>query len=98
MKLYRIMCKEEFDQMKDNRLAFKGRYKYFTPYICFIDYRILGMNFANRAFKPEKYTHIVQFEIEDNSCLFFDKKGKEWVLDKRKAHNIKINSIQLKRN
>ena len=96
MMLYRLMSEEEYKQtVNNNKFVFKGRYKYFTPYICFVTYRILGTNFANRLLKPEKYTHLLLFEIENNSCKFFDYKGKEWVLDKRKAHNVRIKNLTL---
>lgn len=89
------MSKQERDlTLEDNHFSFIKKYKWFSFNLDWIKSRVQDGKFNNSKFKPERYTHLLKFDIEDEYIKQFSKKGKkELELHKWKS-NFPIKSIE----
>jgi len=97
MKIYRSMCEEEFKRTIElKKLDFaKSRFKWFTPSREY-QARVRDGNFNNSSFVPERYVHLIEFEIEDSKSKWFTKMStRELMLDRRVANQVPIISMMI---
>lgn len=67
MKLYRLMSKLEFDSVSEDRpFSWNSKFKWFSPNKHFIIDRVNDGKFNNSSFKKERYTHLVEYLVEDS--------------------------------
>lgn len=67
MKLYRMMSKKEFDTLSSTSpFSWKGKCKWFTDNKDFILSRVTDGKFNNSKFKKDRYTHLVEYIVEDD--------------------------------
>ena len=67
MKLYRMMSEKEFDNVTNDRpFAWKRKFKWFSPNQEFVLNRVRDGNFNNSNFCHNRYTHLVEYLVEDN--------------------------------
>ena len=97
MILYRAMCEKEFqDTMKHKSLSWNSRFKWFGTKE-FVESRVRDGKFNNSQFIHDRYSHLIQIEIPDESMKFFFECGhREFMLDRRKANSVKILNLQEK--
>ena len=77
MLLYRMTCKEEFDNIS-NSPSLRNRFSFWSSDLLFIADRVCD----------EKFTNLVVFEIRDSDLKHFKKQGEfELILDR---HNISL--------
>jgi len=90
MKLYRAMCNQEADEtLRFNSLAWNSKKKWFGTYD-FVTLRVKDGKFNNSQFKSDRYCRLLEFDIQSQFDIF-DKCGyNEFMLDIRKAHNLKF--------
>ena len=93
MKLFRAMCQEEFQDMSNNTLSWNSRFKWFSPDINFIQNRVRDGKFNNSNFCNDRYAILVAIDIDNTEP--FKKSNFEWMLDRRSANQVKINSIRV---
>ncbi|UNI74665.1 hypothetical protein ABNavy4_235 [Acinetobacter phage AB-Navy4] len=63
MRLYRLMCKEEFDAVSEEfPLAWRGNFKWFTDNLDFLK-RVADGMFNNSKFAPGRYDYLVVYDI-----------------------------------
>ena len=93
MKLYRAMCKEEFQSMLQiNRLSWNSKFKWFGT-IDFVNSRVLDGKFNNSNFVHDRYAHLIEIDFDDSTMSQFSKCGhNEFMLNVRKVPLVKINS------
>lgn len=92
MLLYRAMCQEEFVKVsEENPLNWKSRFKWFGTKD-FVTSRVLDGRFNNSKFK-DKYNCLCTYEVV-SGIEYFSKCGyREFMLDRRKANNVKLRLI-----
>lgn len=67
MKLYRLMSKLEFDSVsEDHPFSWNSKFKWFSPNKRFVFDRVKDGKFNNSHFKKDRYTHLVEYLVEDN--------------------------------
>ena len=67
MKLYRAMSEQEFNNVTNDRpFAWKGKFKWFSPNKEFVLNRVRDGKFNNSNFDNRRYTHLVEYLVEDN--------------------------------
>lgn len=93
MILFRALCQEEFQDMSNNTLSWNSRFKWFSPDINFIQNRVRDGQFNNSNFCQNRYSILVEFDVENVEP--FKKSKFEWMLDRRSANQVKINSIKV---
>jgi hypothetical protein len=94
MIMYRAMCLKEYENSKD-RLDFTKRFKWFSPNIDFILKRVTDGNFNNSNLVDGRYDIICKFKIVSGSENFVRLNVNEYMLDRRKSNNVKIESIEV---
>jgi hypothetical protein len=89
------MCEKEFsDMVKFGSLSWISRFKWFGTEE-FVKTRVQDGHFNNSKFVGDRYNRLVRFEISDESVKHFTKCGhREFMLDRRKAPMIKIESMK----
>ena len=93
-KLYRFMCKEEFDNTSvDNCFSWNSKAKFFTDDFSFLIKRVKDGKFNNSKFKPEKYVHLVVYEIVDTHNKLIRVSDKELMLCRKDAPMVSVVSI-----
>lgn len=66
MKLYRLMSEKEFNSISpDKPFSWKGKFKWFSPNKDFILNRVKDGKFNNSNFDNKRYTHLVEYVIND---------------------------------
>ena len=92
MKIYRAMCKEEFDKtLSSGRPDFLRRFKWFSPNIEWVYSRVKDGKFNNSQFKKDRYEYVCEFEW-DGKCADFISTN-EIQFDRRK--NPKITFVKM---
>ena len=67
MKLYRVMSEQEFNNVaNDKPFAWKSKFKWFSPNKEFVLNRVRDGKFNNSNFDNRRYTHLVEYLVEDN--------------------------------
>ena len=67
MKLYRAMSEQEFNNVTNDRpFAWKSKFKWFSPNKEFVLNRVRDGKFNNSNFDKGRYTHLVEYLVEDN--------------------------------
>jgi hypothetical protein len=91
MKLYRAMCDTELKDMTQfNSLSWNSKFKWFGTKE-FVVNRVQDTKFNNSKFVGGRYQHLVEFEFDDNSMLYFSKCGnREFMLNIRKNPLVKL--------
>ena len=91
------MCEKEFqDTVKSGRLSWNSRFKWFGTEE-FVKTRVQDGKFNNSRFVPDRYKHIVEFEVEEESLKHFSKCGNhELMLSVRKVPLVKMHIINSK--
>ena len=79
--------------MGSNTLSWNSRFKWFSPDINFIQNRVRDGKFNNSKFCQNRYSILVEFDVENVEP--FKKSNFEWMLDRRVANQVKINSIRV---
>lgn len=72
MIIYRAMCDEEAERtLANGRPDFLRRFKWFSHNLEFIKGKVQGGSFNNSKYKPERYSRLLAFEVEDldKSCF-----------------------------
>ena len=70
MKLYRMMSKKEFDSVSSTSpFSWRSKCKWFTDNKDFILSRVTDGKFNNSKFKKDRYTHLVEYTVEDIGVL-----------------------------
>lgn len=92
IKLYRLMCNEEFESVCDDfPFSWNKSCKWFTDDIKFLQ-RVSDKNFNNSNFKPERYEHLVIYFIE--SIDSFERvSNHELMLRRKKEPSVKVVNI-----
>lgn len=90
------MCDKEFKEtISFQNFRWNSRFKWFTPNLDYQE-RVRDGSFNNSKFEGGRYEHLVKIEIRDSDAKFFSKIGKrELMLDRRKANNVIIKSIEV---
>ena len=66
MRLYRLMSKPEFDSVsEDHPFSWNSKFKWFSPNKDFILNRVKDGKFNNSNFDNKRYTHLVEYAIDD---------------------------------
>lgn len=94
MRVFRAMCNEEAeDTLKSSKLSFVSRFKWFGTSE-FISDRVQDGKFNNSKYVGDRYSRLLEFEIEDASLIHFNKCGhRELMIDRRKMPLVKIKLI-----
>ncbi len=92
LKIYRAMCKKEFQESTNNRLAWQSRFKWFSSNKDFVVNRVKDGRFNNSRFIPDRYSILVEIGIEDFNH-FNQINDQELMLDRRQANQVKIHYI-----
>ena len=94
MKLYRLMCKTEYD-MVDNTSPFSwlSKAKWFSGDIEFIKSRVGDGKFNNSCFVEGRYDYLVTYDVTDNNNKLKRVSDKEVMLYRKDAPMIKVNSV-----
>ena len=94
MKLYRLMCKAEYDRV-DNTSPFSwlSKAKWFSDDIEFIKSRVGDGKFNNSGFVEGRYDYLVVYDIADNNNKLNRVSDKEVMLYRKDAPMIKVNSV-----
>ena len=89
--LYRAMSDDERNKtLKDNKLSFIKRFKWFSPSISFIFNRVKGVDFNNSRVEKQRYDNILTFKIMKSDLDKFKILNKnEYMLDRRNLQLIK---------
>lgn len=88
MKIYRAMCHEEAVRtIANGRPDFLRRFKWFSHNLDFITGRVQDGEFNNSNHKPERYSRLFEFEIDDISKADFVSNN-EIQFDRRKNPKI----------
>jgi hypothetical protein len=90
MKIYRAMCKNEYEDTIKGNLSWNSRFKWFGTFE-FITERVKDNKFNNSKFVKDRYKYLLEFEIEEKMLKLFNRCGhREYMLDRRKANNFKF--------
>lgn len=88
--LYRVMCQAEYDRVSNSTpFSWYGKNKWFTDNLTFIQERVLDGKFNNSNHKPDKYTHLVRYEL--NNLNGFNRVSDNELMLKR--HKVPLTSI-----
>ena len=88
MIVYRAMCEEEAEiTLKNGRPNFMRRFKWFSPNLDFIKGRVQSGSFNNSKYKPERYSRLLSFWVEDLASSDFVSNN-EIQFDRRKNPKI----------
>ena len=94
MKLYRLMCKAEYDRV-DNTSPFswQSKAKWFSDDIEFIKSRVGDGKFNNSSFVEDRYGYLVVYDVTDNNNKLKRVSDKELMLYRKDAPMLKVNSV-----
>ena len=94
MKLYRLMCKAEYDRV-DNTSPFswRSKAKWFSDDIEFIKSRVGDGKFNNSSFVEDRYGYLVVYDVTDNNNKLKRVSDKELMLYRKDAPMLKVNSV-----
>lgn len=84
MKLYRLMSKLEFDSVSEDRpFSWNNKFKWFSPNKHFIIDRVNDGKFNNSHFKKDRYTHLVEYLVEDSRKVLKTVSNNERMLSRK---------------
>ena len=91
MKLYRLMCKAEYDRV-DNTSPFswQSKAKWFSDDIEFIKSRVGDGGFNNSGFVDGRYDYLIIYDIIDDNDKLKRVSDKEVMLYRKDAPMIKV--------
>ncbi len=94
MKLYRLMCKAEYDRV-DNTSPFswQSKAKWFSDDIDFIKSRVGDGKFNNSNSVGGRYGYLVVYDVTDNNDKLKRVSDKEVMLYRKDAPMIKANDV-----
>ena len=94
MKLYRLMCKAEYDRV-DNTSPFswQSKAKWFSDDIEFIKSRVSDGKFNNSGFVEGRYDYLVVYDVTDNNDKLKRVSDKEVMLYRKDVPMIKVNVV-----
>ena len=94
MKLYRLVCKAEFDRV-DNTSPFswQSKAKWFSDDIEFIKSRVSDGKFNNSGFVEGRYDYLVVYDVTDNNDKLKRVSDKEVMLYRKDVPMIKVNGV-----
>ena len=94
MKLYRLMCKAEYDRV-DNTSPFswQSKAKWFSDDIEFIKSRVSDGKFNNSGFVEGRYDYLVVYDVTDNNDKLKRVSDKEVMLYRKDVPMIKVNGV-----
>ena len=94
MKLYRLMCKAEYDRV-DNTSPFswQSKAKWFSDDIEFIKTRVNDGKFNNSGFVDGRYDYLIIYDIIDDNDKLKRVSNKEVMLYRKDAPMVKVNSV-----
>ena len=94
MKLYRLMCKAEYDRV-DNTSPFswQSKAKWFSDDIEFIKSRVGDGKFNNSNFVEGRYDYLVAYDVTDNNNKLKRVSDKEVMLYRKAAPMIKVDGV-----
>ena len=94
MKLYRLMCKAEYDRV-DNTSPFswQSKAKWFSDDIEFIKSRVSDGKFNNSGFVEGRYDYLVVYDVTDNNDKLKRVSDKEVMLYRKDVPTIKVNGV-----
>ena len=94
MKLYRMMCKAEYDRADDKSpFSWQSKAKWFSDDIEFIKSRVCDGKFNNSGVAEGRYQFLVVYDISDNNEKLKRVSNKEVMLYRKDAPMIKVNSV-----
>ena len=94
MKLYRLMCKAEYDRVDSTSpFSWQSKAKWFSDDIEFIKSRVSDGKFNNSGFVDGRYDYLVVYDIADNNDKLKRVSDKEVMLYRKDALMIKVNSV-----
>lgn len=92
MKLYRLMCDEEFNSVCEKHpFSWNKSCKWFTDDVEFLQ-RVSDKKFNNSKFKQDRYKNLVVYQVE-NLSTFERVSNKELMLRRKNAQNVKVINI-----
>lgn len=92
MKLYRLMCDEEFNSVCEKHpFSWNKSCKWFTDDVEFLQ-RVSDNKFNNSKFKQDRYKNLVVYQVE-NLTTFEKVSNKELMLRRKHAQNVKVVSV-----
>ena len=92
MKLYRLMCDEEFNPICEKYpFSWNKSCKWFTDDVEFLQ-RVSDKKFNNSKFKQNRYKNLVVYQVE-NISTFERVSHKELMLRRKNAQNVKVVSV-----
>ena len=94
MKLYRLMCKAEYDRV-DNTSPFswQSKAKWFSDDIEFIKSRVGDGKFNNSSFVGGRYEYLVVYDVTDDNNKLKRVSDTEMMLYRKDAPMIKVNGV-----
>ena len=94
MKLYRLMCKAEYDRVDSTSpFSWQSKAKWFSDDIEFIKSRVSDGKFNNSSFVDGWYDYLVVYDIADNNDKLKRVSDKEVMLYRKDAPMIKVISV-----
>ena len=94
MKLYRAMSEQEFNNVTNDRpFAWKSKFKWFSPNKEFVLNRVRDGKFNNSNFDNRRYTHLVEYLVEDNLKVLQTVSTHEMMLARKDEPLIKVLSV-----
>ena len=94
MKLYRLMCKAEYDRVDSTSpFSWQSKAKWFSDDIEFIKSRVSDGKFNNSSFVDGRYDYLVVYDIADNNDKLKRVSDKEVMLYRKDAPMVKVNSV-----
>lgn len=94
MKLYRAMSEQEFNNVTNDRpFAWKSKFKWFSPNKEFVLNRVRDGKFNNSNFDNRRYTHLVEYLVEDNLKVLQTVSTHEMMLARKDEPLLKVLSV-----
>ena len=94
MKLYRLMCKAEYDRVDDKSpFSWQSKAKWFSDDIEFIKSRVSDGKFNNSDVVEVRYQFLVVYDVTDGNSKLKRVSNKEVMLYRKDAPMIKVNSV-----
>ena len=94
MKLYRLMCKAEFDRVDSKSpFSWKSKAKWLSDDIEFIKSRVGDGKFNNSSFVEGRYDYLVVYDVVDDGHKLKRVSDKEVMLYRKDAPMIKVVSV-----
>ena len=94
MKLYRAMSEQEFNNVTNDRpFVWKSKFKWFSPNKEFVLNRVRDGKFNNSNFDNRRYTHLVEYLVEDNLNVLQTVSTHEMMLARKDEPLLKVLSV-----